>query len=283
MIKRFIRQRTKIFHLAFSLLVILLLGIIDEVTGFEVSFAIFYVLPILYVTWYVGMRAAIVFSIISAITWHTSNFLAGEQHSNPLIPFWNAAMRLGFFMIIAYLFSSLKQSREHEKVLSRTDFLTGAWNLLGFYEKAGYEVERTRRYGNPITLLYFDIDDFKGINDRFSHSAGDAVLQTVVKTLQENLRAVDVISRMGGDEFAIMFPETGATAARVVAEKAQRFLLQKMQENHWPVTFSMGVVTFLSPPDSTQEFIKIADQLMYQAKFNGKNKIEYSIFSQSIE
>ena len=277
--KRFLRQRSKTFHLAITLLTILLLGILDYLTGAELSFSLFYVVPISYIAWYAGKRSAILFSVISAIAWHISNRLAGEEYSNIAIPYWNVAMRLGFFLIISYLLCNLKQSREHEKVLSRTDFLTGAWNLLGFYEKANYEIERMRRNGKPITLIYLDVDDFKTINDRFSHSAGDAVLQAIVKNLQEGLRVIDVITRMGGDEFSIMLPETDSDAAKVVAEKLHPFLLEKMRENRWSVTFSIGVVTFLIPPESAQEFIKIADQLMYHVKLNGKNRIEYSTFS----
>ena len=275
----FLNQRSNFFHLVVALLIIFLLGLLDEVTGFEISFSLFYVLPVAYLAWFVGRRAGILISVISATVWLISNHLAGQKFSNDAIPYWNTAVRLIFFLIIMYLLTSLRQSLEREKLLSRTDYLTGTWNLLSLYEKADDEIKRLQRYGKPVTIIHFDVDNFKKVNDQFGHAEGDEVLRTVVSTLKNNLRVTDTIARIGGDEFVILLPETDSTAAKIVAKKMRQMLLDVVLQKTWPVTFSIGVATYLIPPDSVEEFIKTADQLMYHAKQNGKNKIEYSTYS----
>ncbi len=96
--------------------------------------------------------------------------------------------------------------------------------------------------------------------------------------MQQNLRKTDVVARMGGDEFAILLPEVGAEAAQVAISKVHGRLLEKMQESNWPVTFSIGVLTFIDAPASADEAIKLVDEVMYSVKNNGKNNIYYGTY-----
>jgi diguanylate cyclase (GGDEF)-like protein len=171
----------------------------------------------------------------------------------------------------------LRSAMEREKELARTDPLTGAMNSRAFGELATAELHRARRYERPFTLAYVDIDDFKAVNDRFGHSTGDTLLRLVAETMKQNSRAVDVIARVGGDEFVILLPETGPGPAQVVSRKLQERLLGVVQQNEWPVTFSIGAITFISPPATVDEMLRLADRLMYSAKKSGKNQIRHEI------
>ncbi len=115
-----------------SIIFVVLLGTIDYLTGYEASFALFYLLPVSFVVWFAGKKAGFLISIIAAATWHLANSLAGELFSNPLIPYWNAATRLGFFVVVTFTLSRLKSSLEHARSLSRMDHLTGVANSRAF-------------------------------------------------------------------------------------------------------------------------------------------------------
>ena len=106
------------------------------------------------------------------------------------------------------------------------------------------------------------------------HEVGDKLLLWVARTMQKNIRQTDSAARMGGDEFALILPNTTKDAASLVLNKVLRKLNRRMKQNHWPVTFSIGAVTFLTPPESLQEMIKRADDAMYSAKTRGKNRLE---------
>jgi len=123
------------------------------------------------------------------------------------------------------------------------------------------------------------LDDFKTINDSAGHEAGDSVLTRIAAVLKLQLRGIDIIARMGGDEFVMILPETDDQAAHKVVPRLQSSLLEEMQSYHWPVTFSIGVLTFVSAPSDADEMFRLADQLMYSAKKEGKNAICYKVYS----
>lgn len=273
----FLEKRSKSFILICGFTLILLLGVVDYYTGFEVSFAVFYLPPVALVAWFASKRVAVITSIASAATWQAANQLAGEHFSHPLIPLWNAATRLGFFLVVALLLARLKQSLTRESDLARTDFLTGAANPRAFYELAQMEISRVRRYGHAFSVAYLDADNFKAVNDRLGHHVGSQLLVRVVDVVQQNLRATDVVARIGGDEFAILLPETGAEQAMAVVQKLRERLSAEMRGADWPVTFSVGLLTCADPPHTVDEMIKIADGLMYEVKQAGKDAVRHEV------
>jgi diguanylate cyclase (GGDEF)-like protein len=273
-----LEKRSQPFWAIIGLLLVVPVGIIDILTGDELSFSLFYLLPISLATWYAGRRLGVVTSVFSAFVWFASDAITGHPYSHPAIPYWNSAIRLGFFLITSLLMSALQKALEHQEELARSDNLTGALNRGFFSELVQMEIDRSQRFKRPITLAYVDIDNFKTINDRFGHNAGDKVLYTTVKQAKSQLRTTDVIARLGGDEFAFLLPETDRAAARVVISKVQIGLLDEMRKNNWPVTFSIGVLTCVDMPKTTEELIKQADDLMYWVKNNGKNSIRYSLY-----
>lgn len=164
---------------------------------------------------------------------------------------------------------------ETEKSLSRSDHLTGLANRRSFEESFELECKRSRRYHRPITLVYMDLDNFKKVNDGQGHHTGDEVLVAVAATLRSNLRATDCVARIGGDEFAILLPETNEDASRIILKKLDAVLQELLAGTNWPIGFSFGVVTFPAPLDSLEEMLGRADKLMYDAKHSGKGAILY--------
>jgi diguanylate cyclase (GGDEF)-like protein len=252
---------------------------LDYLTGFEVSFAFFYLIPISLTAWLVSRRDGIIVSFISAIAWLIANNLAGERIANPIIPFWNAATRFGFFLVVTLLLSKLRQLLESERLIARTDFLTGAPNRRVFFDVAATAIAQAHQNQQPFTMVYIDLDNFKAVNDKFGHNVGDTVLQTVANMIGENIRATDIAARLGGDEFAMLLLGAGSETAQSIVSRLHRIMLMEMGVNQWPVTFSIGVLTFLESPRSVNEMIERADELVYDIKARGKNGIAYSVYS----
>ncbi|MBT8097960.1 MAG: sensor domain-containing diguanylate cyclase [Woeseia sp.] len=174
--------------------------------------------------------------------------------------------------------ADLESALEREKEISRTDPLTGAANRRLFSERLQREMDRSRRYKHPFSIAYLDLDHFKLVNDNMGHHAGDRLLATVVQTIQALCRSTDTVARVGGDEFAVLFPETDASAVRGAVDKFRAALLAEMRRNNWPVTFSIGVITCTTPPDDAQKLIGAADSLMYAVKESGRDAVRYGHF-----
>lgn len=270
----------KILMVLSALGIVMLVGVLDYQTGHDVSLMLFYLVPIVQTAWFVGKRAGIAMSFVCAAAWLSVHLLIKGNAVSPLASLWNTSIRLGIFLTVAYIISiqtALKRALEKEKGLSRTDFLTGALNPRAFTEAAVSEISRATRYGHPFSVAYFDLDDFKTVNDQYGHTTGDLLLQTVVESVRKNIRSTDAVARMGGDEFAILFPETGDKAASVIMRKVRQKLTEKMNEKGWPVTASIGLVTYLKPPESYDEMMGKVDGVMYQVKKSGKNCVKLEI------
>jgi diguanylate cyclase (GGDEF)-like protein len=262
--------------LVISVSLVMIVGFIDYLTGYEIAFSIFYLLPVALVSWFNKKSHAIIISILSVATWLWANIAAGQTYSHPAILIWNSIIMLGFFLMSAFSFLELKKLLEAEQAYARTDFLTGIANSRAFYYFAQIEIDRSVRFNRPFTIAYIDIDNFKQVNDTLGHLQGDNLLQSVAKTIKDNIRSIDVVSRLGGDEFAILFTETNEENAKTALNKVQKELISIVKNNDWPVTFSIGAITCYESCD-LNELIKEVDKLMYTVKESGKNGIEYKI------
>ncbi|MEI7847280.1 MAG: diguanylate cyclase [Chloroflexota bacterium] len=278
-----LEKQSQVSKIGMGLALIAAVGVVDFLTGYELAFSLFYVIPVAYATWLIGRRYGIAASIVSALVWFWVDVVSGNYYSQALIPIWNTLIRFSFFILFTLLLSVLKNSMEREKELARIDFLTGAINSRFFYELLQMEIDRLQRTKHSFTLVYFDVDNFKIVNDQFGHLTGDQVLQTVVSHARHHMRRTDVIARLGGDEFALLLPETGQESAHVVIEKLQSGLLAEMQQRNWKVTFSIGVLTCNAKLPNTDALVKMADELMYSVKRGGKNAIKYSSLETSFE
>jgi diguanylate cyclase (GGDEF)-like protein len=274
-INEFLSKQSKSSLAAIGIAGLMLVGAANYLAVGEVlETSVFFLIPVSFLTWLVGRRAGFGTAVASAAIILGTNLASPMHASHPLVAYWNALIWLAFFLLMALTVARLKVLYLGEKQLSRLDNLTRIANRLAFYEMATAEKNRAQRFGQPITLAYIDLDGFKEINDAMGHDVGDKLLLWVARTMQRNIRETDSAARMGGDEFALIFPNTTKDAASRVLSKVVRKLNRRMQQNRWPVTFSIGAVTFLAPPDSIQEMIKRADEAMYSAKAGGKNRLE---------
>lgn len=260
--------------LLLSGLLVALIGIADYVTGHEFSFAAFYLLPVVLVTWTLGRNVGLPMGIACAITGACADFLAGRTYVHAL---WEFTTNGSIFGVIIFVFGELQHALEQEQRMAQHDPLTGLANRGAFYQQAEDELVRCQRYGHPFTIAYLDCDNFKAINDRLGHQTGDALLCAVATILQRSVRTSDIVARLGGDEFIVGFVETGSDAALATVQRMRQRLSDAMHQQHWPVTFSIGIATFTRPPASVDVLIQCADQLMYAAKQSGKNTVRHAV------
>ncbi|MBI2900199.1 MAG: GGDEF domain-containing protein [Planctomycetes bacterium] len=260
-----------------KILMVWVIGTIDHFTGNEVSFSIFYLIPIATTAWLDGKVFGGLMSVACGVVWLAADMTSGHEYTRSWIPFWNMSVRMGFFIIVAFAIARLRQVLVREEELSRVDHLTGLWNVRGFLEFMDREVQRCRRSGRPITIAYMDLDDFKQVNDTKGHAEGDALLHEVGEKIKQEVRGLDIPGRLGGDEFALLLPEAGFDQSSIVLLRLKESLGSMMQARNIPVTFSLGAVTFEATDSSTEAMIKMADDLMYRVKRDGKNAIRHEL------
>jgi diguanylate cyclase (GGDEF)-like protein len=278
MITDFIQAKLSSFWgeiLAYSM--VFIIGCIDYIVGPEMSFSLFFLIPVFLVTWLKGRIHGIIISVCSALTWLVADLAAGHIYSHPVIPTWNAIVLFMFFFIFSILLSLLQRSLQHERMLARKDEVSGIDNRRSFFEYASKALQDLQVNGSTLTVFYFDIDDFKSYNDSFGHLAGDELIQIIGKTIRMSVRDTDFVARLGGDEFIIIIPQLASPEAVMIVHKVQHKLVRTLESLGLPVTISAGVVSFRHPPTSIDEMLKVSDELMYDAKKQGKNQTSVRI------
>lgn len=181
---------------------------------------------------------------------------------------------------IGFGLSSIRLRRERDELIRKldrlayTDSLTGAVNRHRGVERIEHEIRRGQRYGTHFSLLFFDIDNFKKINDTHGHAVGDRVLAGVAKRIEKALRATDTLIRWGGEEFLILLPETKLADAVALARKLRKVLEERSEDLPLPITASFGVAEWNGEED-LDALIGRADARMYEAKREGRNRIAY--------
>jgi diguanylate cyclase (GGDEF)-like protein len=258
-----------------ALLLLLVIGYLDYLTGYEYSVAVLYLIPVTLAGWFTNRLSALILSVLSAVSWYVANNLAGLSYPQPQVGYWNAAIWLAILVIFSLVLSAAKKIVSREKESASIDAITDLMTSRAFQPVAGAELLRARRYKRPFTMATIDIDRFNQANRRLGRVSADLILKTVADTLRTRLRNTDLIARVGGDEFVALLPETNYSSGSVVISKLQTHLLKAMERHHWEITFSICAVTYYRYETSLREVFQETDKLMQDVKARGGNAIRF--------
>jgi diguanylate cyclase (GGDEF)-like protein len=180
--------------------------------------------------------------------------------------------------IFKFLSGNNIENAYHEEIyrLTTIDGLTQIFNKRYFVETLEREIGRAQRYRRDLSLIMFDIDHFKKINDSYGHLAGDHVLKQLASVIKGRIRREDILSRYGGEEFAIILPEIDAANALAFADKIRKLVEKagfRFEETDIPVTISVGVTSITPEVKEPHDFIRLADTNLYEAKAQGRNRV----------
>lgn len=278
----FLRTATALLVVA----AIALVGLLDYVKGPWLSFALFYLMPVLAAAWWLGRGPALLAGMTAGIAWFEAEAWGhrGEPTRDLL---WNSMSRLVMLIAMAAMVVRIREDRRRLKdvnarlaellsgaeKLARTDPLTGLPNRRAFLERLGEELARARRNQSPVCIAYLDVDNFKILNDQRGHVEGDEFLQHVAQAIKDTVRTTDLAARLGGDEFAVLFTD----AKRIAVDPLAHRLLARMRAlgERYPgldLGASVGMAWFESAPKGPEQLLQRADGAMYQAKSAGKHR-----------
>jgi diguanylate cyclase (GGDEF)-like protein len=256
-----------------------LIATVDYLTGIEVrTFPLYYV-PISLLAWKHGRAGAVLGATACAAAWFASNVIAGLHYSALNIWVINTAVQGISFAAVGILIAVLRDSLVRERALNRIDPLTLLLNSRAFYDDAQGLLSLCQRKGYALTVAYVDLDNFKDVNDRLGHRAGDKLLHDVGRVFRHLVRPSDLVARLGGDEFAILLPHTDASGALPMLERVRVALRTAFESAAVPVTASIGAVTFESAPRDIEEMVHDADACMYSAKKQGGDQVCVTVAS----
>lgn len=269
--------RTPLFAATTASLLIAAMGYVDYATGIELRVYPLYFIPVSLAAWLGGPALAVAAACGASLIWGWANHLGGLRYSHSSYLIGNIATQFVAFIFIGLLIAVLRRRSDAEHWAARHDRLTELTNAQGFYEALEREVQRARRHSRTFALAYLDLDDFKAVNDRAGHRAGDDVLRSAARVLREGTRVSDTLARLGGDEFALILPETDAEGAHLLLQRLRINLQEAMQTAGFSVTASIGAVIVTSTSSDADELIAAADLQMYAAKQEGKNHVRMGV------
>jgi len=201
--------------------------------------------------------------VLSAQSYQTYTYTDEDEHILDLL-----ASQAVIAIENARLFAELQELATH-------DSLTGVFNRRHFFKLASNEIERANRYHQNLSVILFDIDHFKSVNDTYGHPKGDSVLQSIAQRCRTNLRDVDIIGRYGGEEFIILMPSTDMTNAAIAAERLRWGVLQEnIDTGNGPLTISLGVAAYDENCKDIDDLLARADKALYSAKNSGRNRVK---------
>ncbi len=262
--------------MAIGMVAFLAVAAVDVATGVNVSLLPVHLVPTLFVGWFVGIRWGIGFAIAALVV----QVLIGREAGLHQDVMWQIDRGMDFLVVLLLLGmqARLKQLREDGLRQAKHDSLTGTLNRSGFYAALDREIERAKRYGHPFSLIYFDCSNFRQVNDTLGHHAGDRLLKRVARELQENMRKIDAIGRLSGDEFAILLSESDTDATCRTAYHLKEKMAALMEKEQWPLSFNMGAASFTTPPDNIEAVLDSADKLMVRVRQTDRDAVACEVF-----
>src|SRR6185437_11410233 len=206
-ITEYLQSQSKAALIPLGLLLLGMVSVADYIThiNYVLEFSPFYLVPVSFFSWFIGKQAGLILAVASA----TVGALVRFQRAPQGIAYWDALVLLALYVVSALMISELKKLYQRERELSRMDPLTEIANRRAFFESAAALWGFTQRENMPFSIAYLDIDEFKKLNDRYGHAAGDRLLIVTAANIRQALRGMDVVARMRGDEFALLLPAAG--------------------------------------------------------------------------
>lgn len=271
-----------------------LVGLWFTTGGLQSAISYYFIIPFLFnLVFFEGRKRVLgfvgivfVFLSLSIVEYHYPYLV--YRYSSRFDRWLHVSSAALFYMIISAFFVSIVlrefvkeqiivklQNRRLEE-LSMKDSLTGLYNHDAIIEMLTKELEMVKRFGSPLSVLMFDVDDFKSINDELGHQVGDEVLKVVGSVVRESIRGADVPGRYGGDEFLVVLPQSNITGARLVADRIRNRLRSlRVSGLNRAITISGGIVG--ADGHTAEKLIRIVDNLLYRAKKQGKDRIEVEL------
>ena len=261
------------------------IGIADDLTGPDVGFSLFYLVPIVWSAWHIDRVTSLALVVLASGLW-----LGAEVawRGVNVVSLWNGFTRMGIYLAMAWLVGRLRAEQrqlheinaklqamlDHEQLLARTDLLTTLPNRRLFVDELKRATARSHRMNAPLAVAYLDLDGFKPFNDRHGRIAGDAVLRSIADVLTTYTTANSVAARLGGDEFGLLLEQCTRPAAESIARRLfQDLIVIVGNVTKDTVGINIGVACFERPPLSPDAVIDHADAAMFCAKAQGRNGI----------
>jgi diguanylate cyclase (GGDEF)-like protein len=268
-------ERRPRLTLSLGLVLVASVAAVDVLTGPQLNLSVLYLVPISLVAAVASTAVTFPVAAAAVAVWLVSELPAGNEAASPWVYGWNAGARLMSFLLVALLLHALRSSVPDAESAARTDGLTGLCNRRGFEERLTDELSRVARYRHPLSLVCLDIDDFKRVNDAGGHAAGDELLRRVGQELRRGTRRTDTVARIGGDEFAVVLPETTAESARAATGQ----ILERLRDvtAGAEVGATAGVVTVESGHIAVAALMADADRLLYEAKGAEKGTFRHAV------
>lgn len=260
------------FHLATALgTVMISVAAFDASDLIEGVFALFYVWVILLASLFFSLRAAaahFAFAIIAfAIVLIDRDIQFTASYMSGMVAVLGTTG-----LIIVLLRSRVEQLAADLISAARTDALTTLANRRGFDERFDLELGRARRTGRPLSLMLFDLDRFKAVNDRLGHGEGDRALRRAALVIRESVRAIDSVGRLGGEEFGVLLPDVAGEEALEIGERIRIAVRDAFADDEVPLTASCGLATMARNEEGLPELMQSADSALYRAKKEGRDR-----------
>lgn len=244
----------------------------------DAIFSAFYILPIVIASWYVGLKSGIFLSVFCLAEYSFLFIYYQVQTFNLNVFLISFIPKMVVYFFIVYILVRLKKSLKAERLLARIDSLTRIGNRKSLYERVELEMNNLRRYNKIFALVYFDIDDFKKLNDDYGHIEGDRILKTFTNRINGTIRKNDALFRVGGDEFILILPQTNLEQSKIVMAKIKTSLNEPDEESKKFPTASAGVGIFTVYIENIEDVVLYVDKLMIKVKKSGKNNVDYYEF-----
>jgi diguanylate cyclase (GGDEF)-like protein len=251
----------------------------DIMVGRRTSLELFYPVPVFMAAWLLPRRLVISASVIACLSVAVAGYFISRPFS--IFSIWNMVSRTVLLAVFSYLAVALKESCVRVEMLRGIDRLTGAVSAPRFSEILAAEIFRSLRYNHPFSVALIDIKGFKAFNGALGREAGDSLLKEVAGKSVATVRRTDIVARTGPGEFAVLFTETGSEGAQKIAERLRRVLMSIKVEGADPLSYGMGVVTYIDRECSFEDVLKTALDLMRESKNDDRCSIRYGILSRS--